>query len=231
MVQKGREFFKNKKAISMRHIQTDDKKINININNNININTNINGINQNNDSPDYNTIRPKTLENDTKIVKFNNLEKAKSNILKIKEDINNDIDNKVKEKENKNNNGKSSKKINKLLLKQLKNESKNEKQEQYIEFYINNNKKNKLYYNLKDNTISTTKYNIFTFIPKGLLYQFSRLSNVYFLFTAIIQSIPLISPLTSLTAIVPLIFVLGVSMIREAIEDLARNNYDNLNNE
>ena len=62
-----------------------------------NISTNINGIKQNNDSPDYNTIRPKTLENDTKIVKFNNdLEKAKSNILKIKEDINSNIDNKVK---------------------------------------------------------------------------------------------------------------------------------------
>ena len=91
--------------------------------------------------------------------------------------------------------------MNKLLLKQLKNETKNEKQEQYIEFYINNNKKNKLYYNLKDNIITTTKYNIFTFIPKGLLYQFSRLSNIYFLFTAIIQSIPLISPLTSITAI------------------------------
>jgi magnesium-transporting ATPase (P-type) len=51
------------------------------------------------------------------------------------------------------------------------------------------------------------------------------------LFTAIIQSIPLISPLTSLTAIIPLIFVLGVSLIREAIEDLVRHNYDNLNND
>jgi phospholipid-transporting ATPase len=50
------------------------------------------------------------------------------------------------------------------------------------------------------------------------------------LFTAIIQSIPLISPLTSLTAIIPLIFVLGVSMIREIVEDLARKNYDNSNN-
>ena len=121
--------------------------------------------------------------------------------------------------------------MDKLLLKQLKIDSKDEKQEEFIEFYINDNKKNKLYYYLKDNTISTTKYNIFTFIPKGLLYQFSRLSNVYFLFTAIIQSIPLISPLTSLTAIIPLLFVLGVSMIREAIEDLGRNSYDNLNNE
>ena len=84
---------------------------------------------------------------------------------------------------------------------------------------------------MKDNTITTTKYNKYTFIPKGLLYQFCRWSNVYFLFTAIIQSIPHISPLTSETAIIPLIFVLGVSMIREAIEDLARNNFDYLNNE
>ena len=40
----------------------------------------------------------------------------------------------------------------------------NGKKEQFFEFYINNNKMNKIY-NLKDNKISTTKYNIFTFIP------------------------------------------------------------------
>ena len=124
----------------------------------------------------------------------------------------------------------SSYKMEKLLEKQSKIITKNEKKEQFFEFYINDNHGNKIF-KLKDNKITTTKYNIFTFIPKGLLYQFSRLSNVYFLFTAIIQSIPLISPLTSLTAIIPLIFVLGVSMIREAIEDFVRNNYDNLNNE
>ena len=99
-----------------------------------------------------------------------------------------------------------------------------------FEFFINDNEKN-LEFKLKDNTITTTKYNFLTFIPKGLLYQFSRLPNVYFLFTAIIQSIPIISPLNSLTAIVPLIFVLGVSMIRELIEDLGRNKYDKLNND
>ena len=124
----------------------------------------------------------------------------------------------------------SSYKMEKLLEKQSKLDTKEDKKEQFLEFYINDNNKNKIY-KLKDNRITTTKYNIFTFIPKGLLYQFSRLSNVYFLFTVIIQSIPLISPLTSITAIVPLIFVLGVSMIRELIEDLVRNNYDNLNNE
>ena len=124
----------------------------------------------------------------------------------------------------------SSYRMENLLDKNLKIESSYEKQEQFIEFYINDNNRNKEY-KLKDNYISTTKYNIFTFLPKGLLFQFFRLSNVYFLITAIIQSIPLISPLTSLTAIIPLIFVLGVSLIREAIEDLVRNNYDNLNNQ
>ena len=119
--------------------------------------------------------------------------------------------------------------MEKLLERQSKMDTNIDKKEQFIEFYINDNKKNKIY-KLKDNTIITSKYNIFTFIPKGLLYQFSRLSNIYFLFTAIIQSIPLISPLTSLTAIIPLIFVLGVSMIREIVEDLARKNYDNSNN-
>ena len=99
-----------------------------------------------------------------------------------------------------------------------------------FEFFINDNEKN-AEFKLKDNTITTTKYNIITFIPKGLLYQFNRLPNLYFLFTAIIQSIPIISPLNSLTAIIPLIFVLGVSMIRELVEDLGRNKYDTLNND
>ena len=120
--------------------------------------------------------------------------------------------------------------MDKMLESHGKVETKETKHEHFLEFYINNNPKNKSF-KLADNTIRTTKFNFFTFLPKGLLYQFSRLSNVYFLFTAVIQSIPLISPLTSITAIVPLIFVLGVSMIRELIEDLARRKYDNLNNE
>ena len=100
---------------------------------------------------------------------------------------------------------------------------------QLIFFYINDNIANKKF-KIKNNKISTTKYNIITFLPKGLLVQFKRLPNIFFLFSAIIQSIPVISPLSSITAIVPLIFVLGVSMIREFIEDWKRKNYDDLNN-
>lgn len=92
-------------------------------------------------------------------------------------------------------------------------------------FYINNNEDNLLYH-IKNNTITTTRYNIFTFLPKALLFQFMRLANVYFLIIAIIQCIPQVSPLSPSTAIAPIAFVLSVSLLREAIEDYARYRYD-----
>jgi phospholipid-transporting ATPase len=51
-------------------------------------------------------------------------------------------------------------------------------------------------------------------------------SNIYFLITAILQSIPQISPLQPFTAIAPLVFVLGVSMIRDGFEDYLRYKSD-----
>jgi phospholipid-transporting ATPase len=78
----------------------------------------------------------------------------------------------------------------------------------------------------RNNRIRTTKYNLFSFLPKSLLYQFARFANVYFLVTAIIQSIPYVSPLNPFSAILPLIFVLGVSMIREGAEDYSRYRTD-----
>ena len=99
------------------------------------------------------------------------------------------------------------------------------------EFFINDRHRNKNAFKHRSNYISTTKYNVITFLPKSFLIQFARLPNIYFLVTAVIQSIPLISPLTSVTAIIPLIFVLSVSMIRELIEDISRHSYDKMNNE
>lgn len=54
-----------------------------------------------------------------------------------------------------------------ILKNQSKLYKKGSKNEEFIEFYINDNNKNSIY-NLKDNTIYTTKYNLFSFIPKGL---------------------------------------------------------------
>ena len=104
------------------------------------------------------------------------------------------------------------------------------KRKKFYNFYINNPTLNQTQYNLKTNYITTTKYNFITFLPKSLLLQFTRLPNDYFLLIAILQSIPAISPLNSITAILPLVFVLCVSMLRELFEDLSRRKYDNLNN-
>ena len=76
------------------------------------------------------------------------------------------------------------------------------------------------------NEVVTTKYNLITFLPVSLFIQFRRISNIYFLITAVLQSIPEISPLQPFTAIAPLVFVLGVSMIREGIEDYLRYKSD-----
>lgn len=96
----------------------------------------------------------------------------------------------------------------------------------YHEFLINENEGNMRNYRHKPNNIDTTKYSFFTFLPKALLFQFMRLANCYFLVIAIIQCIPIVSPLSPSTAIAPIAFVLGVSLLREAFEDYGRYKYD-----
>jgi hypothetical protein len=78
---------------------------------------------------------------------------------------------------------------------------------------------NELEVRLRGNKIDTAKYSIASFLPKSLLLQFTRLSNVVFLANAVLQSIPIISTIPPLTAIGPLAFVLSLSMLREGYED------------
>ncbi|KAL5070209.1 hypothetical protein RYX36_021096, partial [Vicia faba] len=68
------------------------------------------------------------------------------------------------------------------------------------------------------NSISTTKYNFFTFLPKGLFEQFRRVDNLYFLTISILSTTP-ISPVSPITNVLPLSLVLLVSLIKEAFED------------
>ena len=119
-----------------------------------------------------------------------------------------------------------SKSKNSLLFSNLNISNSNPNQ---YKFYINNPSKN-IQFNFKSNKINTTKYNLFTFLPKSLLLQFMRPANIYFLITAIIQCIPIISPLGYETAIFPILFVLSVSLIREGIEDYHRGQLDNEQN-
>jgi phospholipid-transporting ATPase len=78
-----------------------------------------------------------------------------------------------------------------------------------------------------NNHISTTKYNIVTFLPKFLFEQFSKYANLFFLFTAILQQVPGVSPTNQYTTIGPLIVVLIVSAGKELVEDSKRRAQDN----
>lgn len=76
------------------------------------------------------------------------------------------------------------------------------------------------------NYISTSKYNILTFLPFSLLFQFTRYANIYFLATAILNCFPIFSTLNPVSAIAPLVFVVLLSMMREGIEDYQRHKSD-----
>ncbi|KAJ0746731.1 putative P-type phospholipid transporter [Helianthus annuus] len=71
------------------------------------------------------------------------------------------------------------------------------------------------------NYISTTKYNVITFLPKALFEQFRRVANLYFLLAAALSLTP-VSPFSPYSMIAPLIFVVGLSMAKEAVENWHR---------
>ncbi|KAK4263362.1 hypothetical protein QN277_028784 [Acacia crassicarpa] len=73
----------------------------------------------------------------------------------------------------------------------------------------------------KGNSISTTKYNVFTFLPKALFEQFRRVANLYFLTISILSTTP-ISPVSPITNVAPLSLVLLISLMKEAFEDSKR---------
>uniref|UniRef100_A0A8C0GQ82 Phospholipid-transporting ATPase n=1 Tax=Chelonoidis abingdonii TaxID=106734 RepID=A0A8C0GQ82_CHEAB len=71
-----------------------------------------------------------------------------------------------------------------------------------------------------NNHVSTAKYNIITFLPRFLYSQFRRAANAFFLFIALLQQIPDVSPTGRYTTLVPLLFILAVAAVKEIIEDL-----------
>uniref|UniRef100_A0A452TGW2 Phospholipid-transporting ATPase n=1 Tax=Ursus maritimus TaxID=29073 RepID=A0A452TGW2_URSMA len=70
-------------------------------------------------------------------------------------------------------------------------------------------------------------YNAFSFLPMNLFEQFKRAANFYFLILLILQAIPEISTLAWYTTLVPLLVVLGITAIKDLVDDVARHKMDN----
>lgn len=77
-----------------------------------------------------------------------------------------------------------------------------------------------------DNSITSSKYNIYTFLPKQLQAQFSKIANCYFLVVAIMQMIPSWSTTGKYTTIVPLMIFVSISIAREGFDDWKRHGHD-----
>ncbi|KAH3688109.1 hypothetical protein WICPIJ_000880 [Wickerhamomyces pijperi] len=81
------------------------------------------------------------------------------------------------------------------------------------------------------NNIRTTKYTPFSFIPKNLLFQFSNIANVYFLVLIILGAFQIFGVQSPGLAAVPLIVIVCITAIKDAIEDSRRTISDlELNN-
>lgn len=76
------------------------------------------------------------------------------------------------------------------------------------------------------NEITTNKYNWFTFLPKNLFEQFHRIANLYFIFIVCLNWIPSINAFGKEVSMIPVIFVLGVTAVKDLFEDWRRRSSD-----
>jgi phospholipid-translocating ATPase len=76
------------------------------------------------------------------------------------------------------------------------------------------------------NKIRTTKYTLLSFIPKNLLEQFHRVANLYFIFIVLLNWFPQINAFGKEIAMIPVLFVLGVTAIKDLFEDRRRRASD-----
>ncbi|KAG8167726.1 hypothetical protein KVR01_003415 [Diaporthe batatas] len=80
------------------------------------------------------------------------------------------------------------------------------------------------------NRIRTSRYTIWNFVPRQLIYQFSRLANMYFLIIAILQMIPGFSTTGRFTTLIPLLIFVALTIAKEGYDDWKRYTLDKAEN-
>ncbi|KAG0021960.1 hypothetical protein BGZ80_001337 [Entomortierella chlamydospora] len=76
------------------------------------------------------------------------------------------------------------------------------------------------------NKVTTSKYDLFSFVPKNLFEQFRRIANLYFLFVAALGVIQIFGGYAPFLSFLPLIFIIFVTAVKDAIEDWKRRKSD-----
>eukprot|EP00061_Rhincodon_typus_P017947 g46896.t1 len=76
------------------------------------------------------------------------------------------------------------------------------------------------------NRLKTTKYTLLSFLPKNLFEQFHRFANVYFVFIALLNFVPIVGAFQPELALAPVVFILAVTALKDLWEDYRRYRSD-----
>ena len=68
----------------------------------------------------------------------------------------------------------------------------------------------------------TAKYTLLTFLPLNLLEQFRRVANAYFLIVLFLCYVMPSAPVDPNTWVTSVVFVFGITMVKQGYEDLRR---------
>eukprot|EP00618_Florenciella_parvula_P035688 CAMPEP_0119475430 /NCGR_PEP_ID=MMETSP1344-20130328/6318_1 /TAXON_ID=236787 /ORGANISM="Florenciella parvula, Strain CCMP2471" /LENGTH=1265 /DNA_ID=CAMNT_0007508957 /DNA_START=65 /DNA_END=3862 /DNA_ORIENTATION=- len=82
-----------------------------------------------------------------------------------------------------------------------------------------------------DNSVHSSKYTWWSFLPKGLFEQFRRVANIYFLFISILMTLGWYTDLlpklmSAFTTLFPLAVILASTLLKEGLEDKKRHEAD-----
>ena len=80
------------------------------------------------------------------------------------------------------------------------------------------------------NYISTTKYNIIDFLPKVLILELSKISNIYFICIMALNMVPAIQIYPIISTLSPILFIFTLAIVKEAIENLLAYSRDKKEN-
>uniref|UniRef100_A0A8C5RDX0 P-type ATPase N-terminal domain-containing protein n=1 Tax=Laticauda laticaudata TaxID=8630 RepID=A0A8C5RDX0_LATLA len=77
-----------------------------------------------------------------------------------------------------------------------------------------------------NNKIRTTKYQLWSFIPRNLFEQFHRVANLYFLFIALLNWVPAVEAFRKEITMIPLCVVLTIIAVKDGLEDYTKYKLD-----
>ncbi|KAL7750854.1 phospholipid transporting ATPase [Sorochytrium milnesiophthora] len=76
------------------------------------------------------------------------------------------------------------------------------------------------------NAIRTSKYTPWSFLPRNLFEQFSKVANLFFLLIIVLQTFPSIRTTQWYLAAMPVLVIVGVTAVKDALEDWRRHKAD-----